>query len=114
MNTETHFREILNNIEYEDWTFLLETDPLALRIQATTEDNVKGGIYTWKGRKWILSKHMTDGEVVQTAWLAVQTASMHELRERFKYKGQAIFDPHYDIDKLVKLRQEPDSLKERD
>lgn len=61
-----------------------------------------GGIKEQAGRKWRLSKHMTDSEIVQTAFLAVRTAQEHELREQFKYKGYAIFNPHFDLDHLVK------------
>jgi hypothetical protein len=68
----------------------------------------------WYGRKWLISEHMTDGEIVQTVFLAVQVAMEHETRELFKYKGQAILDPHYDIEKLVVLRSRPDALKERE
>lgn len=75
--------------------------------------NIDGTPMPWRGRKWLLSDHMTDGEVVQTAWLAFQVALEHEMRETFLYKGQAVFDPHYDINKLVALRAQPDALKER-
>lgn len=76
-------------------------------------DNVTGGPLSWRGRKWHLSVHMTDGEIVQTAFKAVLTAMEHEAREQFFYKGWSIFDPHYDIEKLVELRSDPASLKER-
>jgi hypothetical protein len=68
----------------------------------------------WRGRKWFLSEHMTDGEVVQTALMACLAASEHEIREQFKYRGVSIFDPHYDIERLVELRKDPASIKERD
>lgn len=76
-------------------------------------DNVTGAAMPWRGRHWLLSTHMTDGEIVQTAFLAIMTAVEHEMRETFLYEGQAIFDPHYDIAKLVELRSRPDALKER-
>lgn len=76
--------------------------------------NVTGAPMVWKGRKWRLSPYMTDGEVVQTAFLAVMAANEHETREKFTYKGVSVFDPHYDIEKLVELRRQPDALKERD
>lgn len=77
--------------------------------------NVTGKVMSpWFGRKWMLSRHMTDGEIVQTAFLATLTAIEHEVREQFRYKGVAVMDPHYDIDKLVALRAQPDAIKERD
>jgi len=111
---EERLQHILKDIEFNDWEFILITKPyFALRVVSTTEDNVTGMTVTWAGRKWLLSKHMTDGEVVQTAWLAVQTALIHEAREQFKYKGQSIFDPHYDIDQLVELRKTKGILKRK-
>ncbi|WP_150526786.1 hypothetical protein [Roseibium sediminis] len=75
--------------------------------------NVTGEPYPWTGRKWLLSEHMTEGEIVQTVFKAVLTAIEHEAREAFLYKGQAIFDPHYDIEKLTKLRSQADALSTR-
>lgn len=69
--------------------------------------------YSWTGRKWPLSIHMTDGEVVQTAWLALLVALEHEAREQFTFMGVSVLDPHYDIHKLVALRRTSGSLKER-
>lgn len=65
--------------------------------------NVTGKPMPWWGRKFYISPHMTDGEIVQTIFLACKVAMEHELREQFLYKGQAVFDPHYDIEKLVEL-----------
>lgn len=76
--------------------------------------NVTGKPMGWKGRKWRLSPYMTDGEVVQTAFMAIMAANEHETREKFHYRGVSVFDPHYDIEKLVELRMRPDALKERD
>jgi hypothetical protein len=89
----------------EDW-ILRVGDPGAT-------DNVTGAPMAWKGRKWLMSEHMTDGEIVQTVFLATLTAIEHEIRETFTFRGAAVFDPHYDIEKLVELRQRPDALKER-
>jgi hypothetical protein len=43
---------------------------------------------------------MTRSEVVQTALKAVLSAEEHEARERFLYKGKAVFGPHFDVDVL--------------
>ena len=86
-------------------------------IQVVAEDgtdNVTGEPMEWKGRKWLLSPNMTDREIVQTAFLALKVAAEHEMREGFKYKDVAILDPHYDVDKLVDFRNQPDSIKGRD
>lgn len=76
--------------------------------------NVTGKPISWKGRKWRLSPFMTDGEVVQTAFMAIMAANEHETRDKFTYRGVSVFDPNYDIEKLVELRKQPDALKERE
>lgn len=85
-------------------------------LQVEADDgvcNVSGKPVTWKGRKWLLSPHMTDSEIVQTALKAVLTAAEHEIREQFLFQDKAIFDPHYDLLGLVRLRDSEDALQER-
>jgi hypothetical protein len=109
------FNEILARVACPTFSFVVGTSNASLYLQIECDDrcNVTGEPLRWKGRKWLLSQHMTDGEVVQTAFKAILTAMEHEIRERFTYRGVSIFDPHYDIEKLVELRSQPDALKER-
>lgn len=51
-------------------------------------------------RKWYISRHSTISEVVQTTLKAMITASEHEIRENFTYRGKAIFAPHFDVEAL--------------
>lgn len=44
---------------------------------------------------------MTKDEVVSTALKLVLTAYEHEVREKFLYKGERIFGPHFDVDFLA-------------
>ena len=62
-----------------------------------------GQLTLQKTRKWQLSEHMTESELVQTAFKCVLTAIEHEAREQFKYQGQAIFGPHFNVNDLVAL-----------
>jgi len=84
-----------------------------LRVSAEGTCNDTGKDLSWVGRKWRLSEHMTDGEIVQTAFLAIMTALEHEARERFTYKGQRVFGPHLDIDKWADYLATHDMEKER-
>jgi hypothetical protein len=43
---------------------------------------------------------MIKDEIIQTAYKAVEAAVLHEMRESFKYRGRAIFDPHISVDTL--------------
>ncbi len=46
------------------------------------------------GRKFYISIHMTDQEVMRTCALAVKQFEEHEANEWLKYKGQKVLDPH--------------------
>lgn len=99
------------------WKFTITDKHGTVTLQITNPKptcNVTGQpTAPWRGRKWLLSEHMTDGEIVQTAFMATLAAVEHEVRELFLYRGLAVLDPHYDIEKLVELRASPDALKER-
>lgn len=115
MQTCTSLLDLIDDIKLPNG-WLPELDCIPDFIVRITDPNgkcnVTGKPMPWKGRKWVLSKWMTDGEVVQTVFMALMAAMEHEAREGFLYKGYAILDPHYDIDKLVALRAQPDALKE--
>ena len=55
----------------------------------------------WRGRKWFLSKHMTDDEIIKTIWLAFEIAVRHELMEGFKVNGFRVFNPHTPFSTLI-------------
>jgi len=67
----------------------------------------KYSINRWKG--WTRKS-----EVVTTCLKACLQYEEHEARENFKYHGVSIFDPHYDVDKLLTLRtsKEWDDVRE--
>lgn len=117
MHTLATFRDVLSRIKFGDWTFEVNVQSgMRFELKVVVDGarcNITGEPMSWKGRAWPLSVHMTDGEIVQTAFKAVMTAMEHEIREQFTYRDAAVFDPHYDIEKLVDLRKRPDALKER-
>lgn len=97
-------QNVLDEVQYKDWEFFVfplgdgEADSKAfLRVQFMADGKVQ------KGRKWLLSSHMTKSEIVQTAMKAVLTALEHEAREEFTYKGETIFGPHFDVEALCEL-----------
>lgn len=61
-----------------------------------------------RGRKWLISPHMTESEIVLTALKACITNEEHEAREAFTYMGAKIAHPHPDISVLVTLAEEHD------
>lgn len=100
------FNNIITSIRYPGLTFEVGSDTVGDNFKAfwlrvgdpTGRCNVTGASMPWWGRKWRLSIHMTNGEVVQTAFKALMTALEHEAREQFTYKGQMVMGPHLDID----------------
>lgn len=62
-----------------------------------------GMLTTQDTRKWLLSRHMTKSEIVQTAFKCALTSIEHEAREQFTYQGQPIFGAHFNVDQLVEL-----------
>jgi len=108
MNTLTkpQMIDLLKEIQYKDWIFTLieENDILFLQvsfIRASAFDETR--IMKHFGRKWRISPRTSKSEFVQTAFVAIITAEEHEIREDFKYKGAAIFAPHYNVDALISL-----------
>jgi hypothetical protein len=100
------FRAILADVSCSPYGFIVgETGgSLFLQVAAELPCNATGVMETQKGRKWLLSQWMTESEVVQTALMAVLAFEEHETRERFTWKGRAIYDGHYSADQLWELR----------
>jgi hypothetical protein len=57
----------------------------------------------WSGRKWYLSDHMLDDEVVKTCYAACRAAAEHEAMEAFKVDGVVLFNPHTSFEELLKV-----------
>lgn len=106
--TYDSIKAIVDEIEYNDWDIVLEKDKVSgdrpyLQIQFMDIDHFTGEPAKQLCRKWYLSYHMTDSEVVRTAYKAVKTALEHERDETFKYKGVPLFNPHHDLNFLVEF-----------
>lgn len=69
-------------------------------------NNVTGKAMGWSGRKWVVSIHATDQEVVGTIWMAVKAAVEHEMRELFLFDRVAIFDPHHPLEAMLRMGKE--------
>lgn len=65
-------------------------------VQVTYEGpcSVTGWVKEWHGRKWYLSDHMTEDEIVKTCFAAFKAAVEHEIMEGFTWRGVRIFNPH--------------------
>jgi hypothetical protein len=100
------FQQLLARLSYKDWRFVLgqKGDAWYLQLRWEAASPFSGHVSEQSSRKWLLSEHMTDSEVVQTALLAVLTAEEHEAREHFQFDGASVFAPHYDVRALAKVQ----------
>lgn len=71
-------------------------------IQATLfrKDTDTGEWGTGHGGKYIISPHMTAGEIVKKCFVACRDYSEHEVREAFLFRGRRVLGPHIDISAL--------------
>jgi len=104
--TATELLAICADVRYHNWKFHvgpMGTDGFFIQVKFTAPDNQTHALnQSWSGRKWYVSPHATRSEVVLTCLKAVLTALEHEAREQFTYKGVALFQPHVNIDQLMK------------
>lgn len=105
-----HFEEWLKQVSYKNVSFVVQSlisgedvERFYLQVQWPGTDAISGRPRMCKGRKWFLSEHMVKSEFVQTALMAVLAVEEHEAREAFYYRGQPVFGPHYDVDRLAAL-----------
>lgn len=111
MKTINDFQPIVSRIKYkQDYWFHLGMDSATIYLQVQCFD---ANGQPQHGRKWRLSAHMTDSEVVQTALAAVLAFEEHEAREAFRYRGLAIFSPHWNVDRLAEfIQQDPTAVED--
>lgn len=113
----SEIRDIVSRCSFEDWLLEVKQDGTRPYLQVhciNGRDADTGLPIEWTGRKWLLSPHMCGNEIVATAFKAVLTAIEHEVRENFRYRGVAIFNPHLDPDKLVDFVNNDANIDTRD
>jgi hypothetical protein len=102
-------RKVVNQCDFPDYAFDVTIDGRgAWYLQGHyLEDDVKTGEpETQFTRRWFLSPEMTRSEIVQTVFKCALTSMEHRTREFFRYQGEAVFGPHYDVDALWELCRE--------
>lgn len=99
------YAAVIKRCSYHGLHFFISEDLIRpyLQVQFNAPCAKSGTPGRVHGRKWFLSRHMTESEFVQTAFAAVLAAIEHEAREHFRYYGQAVFGPHFDVNDLVLL-----------
>lgn len=97
---------ILGNIRYKNWFFELYARPVeyTLRISWFDTCSVTGKKELQHSREWFLGPDLlTEDGIVQTVFKAIQNAEEHEVRERFRYKGKRVFNPHATVADLLEV-----------
>jgi hypothetical protein len=99
------FQEIVDRIRYKDWFIFvgLDGERCYIQVHFNAIDVDTGKTEKQQSRKWMLSPFMTTTEVVTTAYKAILAAEEHEARENFRYRGQRIYNPHFDVDELAQF-----------
>lgn len=115
MQNKDTVQQLLDRITYRDWLLHLGEDDNRLWIQVQFYDKCNSGTgeqQLQKCRKWMLSRHMTDSEIIDTAYAAIERAVQHELREQFKVDDVSLYNPHIDFNHLVNINKtlSPDQL----
>jgi hypothetical protein len=100
-------RAVLADVSFRDRAFAVEEHPggFHLRIERAEPDVDTGAPSHQHGRRWLLERDATPSEIVQTALKAVLAWEEHSAREHFRYRGEPVFGPHHDVDRLVDLCQ---------
>lgn len=95
--------DAVEQVSFMNYTFSVSSESdNKLYLQASYVDRciLTGSLEQQFTRKWLLSKHMTKSELIQTCFKCCITSMEHRTREEFKYKGRRIFGPHFDVDAL--------------
>lgn len=91
-----------------------------VQIEYDEADVRTGEMSVQRGRKWIVSRHATESEVVQTCFKACLDSAEHQVREHFCYqplgedKPRAIFGPHFSSNVLYSICGIRDNYDARD
>lgn len=74
-----------------------------IQLEYNSKCNKDGDNDYWKGRKWYLSEHMTDDEIIKTCYAAFEACVKHEIMEGFKVDGKMLFNPHINFEALLSI-----------
>jgi len=113
LQTKETLQKFVDELQFNDWEFhlRLKNEIPYLQIKFMAPCNDTGKMELQSCRKWMLSYHMNTDELISTAYKATEAAVLHEMREQFKWRGEALFHPHIDPQELWKLAHEKRLLK---
>lgn len=89
---------IIARTHIPDYPFFCEkiADRFAVQIRKQVQNFNNDKTEEMHGRRWLIEPGADEAQVVRTLLKAVLTWEEHELRERFRFDGAAIFHPHFE------------------
>jgi hypothetical protein len=91
------FASLARKVRYKNYQWHYDAERRLLWASFVSQDNFDPQLREVQStRKWYLSLHATDSEILQTMLKLVLTSEEHEAREQFLVEGRAIFGPHVD------------------
>ncbi len=96
---------LVNDCQFKDWQIHLgwDGDRPYVQVKFLEKDEFTGKQEWQHCRKWTLSMHACDTEVIDTVFLALRRAAEHEVEESFKFRGRRVYNPHISVHKLWEL-----------
>lgn len=103
--------ELVSHISFEvlntTFLFLVREDHLGGRVYIqlafSSPDALTGNMTEWKSRKYYLSEHMLEDEIVKTCFMAAKQCVEHEVMEGFQFDNKVVFNPHVNFRALLSI-----------
>lgn len=97
--TLADLQAIVARVRFLDRRFLVLTkgDGFLVQMAYDEADVDTGEPAEQKTRKWYVSPHATETEVVETCWAMVQRSQLHVAGEHFTYEGFRVYSPHLHV-----------------
>jgi hypothetical protein len=94
--TLSTLQAFVQRIHFEGYGFrvLEKGDGFLLQGEYTEDDVETRNPELQRTRKWYISPHMTQTEVVDTCFALCERSMRHRCREHFTFDGLRIFSPH--------------------
>jgi hypothetical protein len=102
---------IVDEIDFEGYDFDIYPDRDGAKIQGRYYEPDSRNPLRMEAqltRKWLISPHACESEIVRTCFKCILTSMEHRAREGFKWKGARIFGPHIDIYALLEASRKVD------
>lgn len=104
--TIEEMKVVVAKCAHPEYTFTVIQDARgAIYLQGSYDepDTDTGVRATQVTRRWFLNPVMVKSEIVQTVFKCLMTSMEHRAREWFRYRGEPVFGPHFDVDDLHEI-----------